>query len=335
MKKVIFFLFSMIALASCVDYSSPNEPVVVSTSDYSLKVNGVPVKNNDTVYVGINDIILFEMLDVAGNKVDGVFYSNNLNSSFGSGTIASIQYPGVGTYKVSASLVGGSKTLYVYITVAKSTSYTLQINGTSIVSGSTFKATTTQSLKFKVIDVDGKTVTTSFDFGNGSKVKTDSISVYYPDAGTYTFKSITGSKTMTVTMVVTKGATDAIVLISSNVSGGMINAVLGLRCNAIPNFSPTKTTYVAGETPNAVWNKYIVSDIVTINSVDYFKWSVSVPAGKFRMSWVQQKDPTVTFNYDQCNWSYDPTSAFWNTADYLYYFYLRIDTNNAVVLSAN
>ena len=333
MKKVIFFLLSMLILSACVDYSGLNEPIVTST-DYFLKVNGIKVANNDTVYAGINDVNLLEMFDATGNKVEGVFYSSNLNSSFGSGTITSIQYTGIGTYKVTASLVGGNKTLYVYISIAKSTSYSLQINGASIASGSTFKATTTQALKFKVIDTDGKTATTSFDFGNGSKIKTDSVTVYYPDAGTYTFKAVTGSKTISLTMVIAKGATDAIVLISSTISGSTINAVLGLRCGAIPNFSPTKTTYVAGEMPSVTWSKYIISDVVSIGGVDYFKWGVSVPAGKFRMSWIQQKDPTATFSYDQCNWSYDATSAFWNNTDYLYYFYLRI-SNNVVVLSAS
>ena len=43
MKKVIFFLLSMLILSACVDYSGLNEPIVTST-DYFLKVNGIKVE---------------------------------------------------------------------------------------------------------------------------------------------------------------------------------------------------------------------------------------------------------------------------------------------------
>jgi len=332
MKKVMFFFFSVMILSSCVDYSGYTEPVV--SSDYALKVNGSTVLNNDTVYLAIDQVALLEMFDAHGNKVNAVFYSSNLNSSFGNGTIADIKYTSVGVYKVTVSLVGGDKTLTVYLSVKKSTSFTLKINGNVVSSGSTFKATTTQSLKFKVIDADGTVITTNFDFGNGTKIKADSTLIYYADAGTYKFTATTGDKVISLTIVITKGAAEAVILISSSISGSTINATLGFRCNAIPNFSGTKTTYVAGEMPNVSWNKYVVSEITSIGGVDYFKWNVNVVSGKFRLSWIQQKDVNSTFSYDTCNWSYDTSSSFWNTSDYLYYFYLRI-SNNTVVLSAN
>lgn len=332
MKKIMFFFFSLVMLSSCVGYPGFDEPVV--SSDYVIKVNGLTTTNNDTVYVTLNEVILFEMLDAHGNKVEAVFRSSNLSLPFGTGTIADIQYVAIGVYRVTASLTGGEKTLTVYISVQKSTNYSLKINGVTFVSGSTFKATTSQSLKFKVVDPDNKAVTTTFDFGNDSKVKADSTTYYYPSAGTYNFKATTGTKVISLTMVITKGASEAIILISSSISGSTINATLGFRANAIPDFSASKTTYVVGEMPNVSWKKYTVSEVVNIGGVDYFKWNVSVSAGKFRLSWIQQKDPSATFNYDLCNWSYDPTSNFWNTSDYLYYFYLRIE-NSTVILSAS
>jgi hypothetical protein len=332
MKKLWFFLFSVMTLSSCVDYPGVDEPAV--TSDYTVKVNGLKTKNNDTVYVALNEVTLLEMLDTHGNKVDAVFRSSNLSSSFGTGTIADIQYSAIGVYRVTVSLIGGDKTLTVYISVQKSTNYSLKINGVTFADGVTFKATTAQSLKFKVVDPDNKAVSTTFDFGNDSRIKADSTTYYYSSAGTYTFKATTGNKVFTLTMVVTKGAAEVVILISSSISGTTINATLGFRANAIPNFSASKATYVVGEIPNVSWKKYDVSESTTIGGVDYFKWNVSITTGKFRLSWIQQKDPSVTFNYDLCNWSYDPTSNFWNTSDYLYYFYLRIE-NNVVVISAS
>jgi hypothetical protein len=185
-----------------------------------------------------------------------------------------------------------------------------------------------------VVDVDNKALTTTFDFGNGTKIKTDSVSLYYDKAGTYNLTATTGSKTIKLTVEVTKGSGDAIVLISSSISGNNINATFGFKCSAIPNFSAAKSAYVAGELPNASWSKYDLPEVVSIGGVDYFKWSITTPPGKFRLSWIQLKDGKTAFNYDDCNWSYDASSAFWNTKDYLYYFYLRIE-NNSVILSPN
>ena len=330
MKKIIFFLFSVIALSSCVDYG--NNPV---SNDYFVKINGVKTINNDTFYVAINDVVLMEMFDAQGNKVNAVFYSSNQNSSIGSGTIASIQYPTVGVYRITASLIDGSKTIYVYINVTRSTAYTLKINNLAVASGSTFNATTTQALRFKVTDSYGNVVKTSFDFGDGNKVTTnDSVSIYYANAGNYTLKATTGTKVMTLTMHVTKGSAEAIILISSSISGSTIIAVLGFRCDAIPNFSSVKPTYVAGEIPGYSWNKYDVSEVVTIGGINYFKWNTSViSGGRFRLSWIQLKDGQPVFSYDGSNWAYDTNSIFWNTTDYLFYFYLRINSNNLVVIS--
>ena len=332
MKKIMFFLFSVMILSSCVDYSGFNESD--TSSDYFLKANGTKMVNGDTIYIAINTTTSFEMLTPQGTKIEAVFRSSNLNSSFGTGLKADISYSSTGIYKVSASLIDSDKTISVYVSVQKSTDYTLKINGNSVAAGSTFKATTTQSLKFKVVDIDNKALTTAFDFGNGTKIKTDSISLYYAEAGTYNFTATTGDKVIKLTVVVTKGEAAAIILISSSYYQNNIGVTLGLKCSAIPNFSASKTTYVAGEIPNSSWTKYNLSEVVSIGGVDYFKWSITAPAGKFRLSWIQLKDGKTTFSYDDCNWSYDSSSNFWNATDYLYNFYVRVE-NNTVVMSAS
>lgn len=339
MKKLCSFLFSailMIGATSCLDYSGLDDEPENVANDYFVKVNGAKVADNDTVYVAVNDIILFEMFDAKGNKVDGVFYSNNLNSAFGTGTIANIQYTATGVYKVTVNLENGSKTLYVYVSVGKTTKCTLKINGQVVSDGATFKATTAQSLKFEVVNKDCQTVKTGYDFGDGTNkiITSYSLLFSYADAGNYTLTASTEDEKITVNMQITKEASDAVVLITSSISGSTINATLGFRCNAIPNFSGNKATYVAGEIPGISWKKYDVSEITSIGGIDYFKWSVSVPAGKFRLSWIQQKDAGATFSYDACNWAHDSASSYWNGTDYLFYFYLRI-VNNKVIISAN
>lgn len=335
MKKVMFFLLSAVILSSCVDYSGfdEDEPIIVAT-DYFLKVNGNKVSENDVVYVTVGEINLLEMFDAKGQKVSAVYFSDNLTSAFATGTIADITYSTIGVYRVTAKLIDGSKTISVYLSVLKSTEYKLKINNGFTVNGSKVSVSTTQSLKFMMVDSDGKVVKANFDFGDGNKISADSTTFYYVNPGTYTMKAEVASKVISVIFNVTKGTSETVILISSTVSGSTINATLGFRCNAIPDFSTSKATYVAGEVPGVSWKKYDVSEKVSIGGVDYFKWNVSVPAGKFRLSWIQQKDTNVAFNYDLCNWAYDPNSIFWNASDYLYHFYLRIE-NSKVVLSHN
>jgi len=333
MKKIMFFLLSVILMVgtySCIDYSTEN----ADCYDY-LTVNAKKIATGDTITVAVNDYVLLEIFDANQTRLNGTFYSSNLSAPFGTGKLGSITYSNTGIYKITVTTSDVAREFLVYIKVVTSTDYTLKINGNSITNGSTFKATTVQSLMFKVVDANGKVITTNFDFGNGSKIKADSTSLYYADAGTYKFTANSNGRVILITIEVTKATTDAIVLISSSISGGTINATLGLRCSTIPNFSSSKITYVAGEYTGFGWNKYIVSDVANIGGIDYFKWSVNVIGGsRFRLSWIQLKDGQTSFSYDGCNWSYDTSSIFWGASDYLYYFYLRI-VNNTVVLSAN
>lgn len=334
MEKTMFFLWSLVIISatSCVDYTGfDDQSPVINSGDYYLKVNGSPVKSNDTVYVTLNQINLLEMFSPGGEKVSGVFYSINLTSAFAVGTIADITYTSVGTYRVTAKLPDGSKSVSVYLSVVKSTNYNLKVNDVVTSNGSTINTTTTQSLKFKVVDSDGKAVKTSYDFGNGDKVTADSTTTSYASAGTYTMKAVVAEKTIIVTIKVTKGAAEAVILLNSVVFNSMINATFGFRCDAIPSYSTTKATYVVGDYPGISWKKFDLTEVVEVAGVKYFKWNIGVPAGAFRLSWIQQKDPSAAFNYDLCNWAYDTSSAYWDASDFLFHFYLRIVDGKAVL----
>lgn len=335
MKKLCFFLFSvvlMVSTSSCLNYSSLDDEL--ENTDYFIRVNGNKVAGNDTAYVAMNDVVTIQMFDAKGQKVSAVYFSDNLTSAFATGTIADITYSATGVYRVTAKLPDGSKTISVYLSVLKSTNYILKINGNTVANGATLNFTTTQSLKFKVIDTDGKVVKTNFDFGDGNKITADSATIYYTNTGTYTMKAESSSKTITATIKVTKGTAESIVLINSSMAGNNINATLGFKCSLIPNFSASKTTYVVGATPSVSWNKYIVSDVVNIGGEDYLKWNVYFSPGKFRLSWIQQKNQNEAFNYDLCNWAYDTSSVFWNGTDYLFVFYIKVENGN-IILSAN
>lgn len=165
----------------------------------------------------------------------------------------------------------------------------------------------------KVANIDGTVITAYMDLGNGTKLTTNNATVAYA-VGTYTVSASIGNTTITKKIEVTKSVIvdpakpESIVLISSSVSGSTINAILGLRCGAINNFSSTKTTYVAGEILSVNWKDYQLSEVVTINGVNYFKWSVSAPAGKYRMSWVQMRDGGTELY--KGNWANDLNSLY-------------------------
>lgn len=334
MKKMFFFwcLLAIASFSSCVYYTGfdDNDPIVTD-QEYYFEVNGVKVKANDTVFAAIDELVLVKLFNSKGNSVEALFYSSNLTSSFRNGTIADIQYAAVGVYRITANITGTDKSVSVYINVSKTSAYSIRVNNVITTNGANVKTTTSQSVKFKVCDVDGKAVTTVYEFGDGNKITADSVIFYYTAAGTYKFKASAAGKTFNLNIKVTKGSAPAIKLISATISGSTINASLGFRCNAIPSFSAAKKTYVVGEIPNTPWKKYEVSETVTIGDASYFKWNVSVPVGKFRLSWIQQKDESQSFNYDLCNWAYDTSSEFLDLNDYLYVFYFKIENGNVIM----
>jgi hypothetical protein len=269
-----------------------NNQVYASGSTFNT-VEGTPVSFKTVNSLGVAVIVSYNFGDNTSETTDN----------------ASKTYSKAGTYQVTIS--NGINGLAI-----SGTAYLVEGASTSI----------------KVVNIDGTAITAYMDLGNGTKLTTNNATVTYV-AGTYTVSASIGNTTITKKIEVTKSIIvdpvkpESIVLISSSISGSTINAILGLRCSAINNFSAAKTTYVAGEIPGVNWKDYQLSEVVTINDVKYFKWSVSAPAGKYRMSWVQMRDGGTELY--KGNWANDLNSLYWNVGEGLFLFNLSIDGNVA------
>lgn len=346
MKKMMFFWLSliMIGLTACVDYpefdfNDIEEEIEeeVITTGYFLKVNGKKIADNDTLDVLIKETTLIEMFDVKGLKVEAVYRSSHQATPITTGTICDVKYSEVGIYKVTASLIDGTESRSVWFNVYKESIYTLLVDGDTLRNGDTLKTVVGRQLKFKVVDDKHKAFKTTYDFGNGDKISSaDSVSMSYDKAGNYTLKTTTNGKIVSVRVEVVKESSQSIRLITSSFSGTTITATLGIKASIIPNYSSTKKTWVTGEIPGTSWKLYEVTEKITVNSTEYYKWNITVPVGKFRINIIQLKDgeaETVnsSFNYDGCNWGYDPESEYLKLSDYLYHFYLRIEDGKVII----
>lgn len=347
MKKLMFFWLTLIMIGvtfmSCVDYPEFNfkdlEEEIgeeVTTTGYFLKVNGRKVADKDTVDVLIKETTLIEMFNAKGVKMEAVYRSSNQTTPITTGTICDVKYNDPGLYKVTASLVDGTNPISVWFNVYKESIYTLLVSGDTLRTGDTLKTVVGRQMKFKVVNNDHKAVKTAYDFGNGDKITSDSVTMSYEKNGVYTLKATTNGKIFSVRVEVIKESVQSIRLISSVISGTTITATLGFKSSIIPNYSSSKKTWLTGEIPGSSWNRYELSEKTTIDGTEYFKWSVTVPAGKFRVNIIQLKDgeaETVSgsFNYNGCNWGYDPESPYLKLSDYLYHFYLRIEDGKVII----
>jgi hypothetical protein len=297
---------------------------------YTLKINNQVYASGSTFNTVEGTPVSFKTVNSLGAAVI-VSYNFGDNTSETTDN-ASKTYSKAGTYQVTIS--NGSTVLatasIVVAVLPKPDTYDFRINGLAI-SGTAYLVEGA-STSIKVVNIDGTAITAYMDLGNGTKLTTNNATVTYV-AGTYTVSASIGNTTITKKIEVTKSIIvdpvkpESIVLISSSISGSTINAILGLRCSAINNFSAAKTTYVAGEIPGVNWKDYQLSEVVTINDVKYFKWSVSAPAGKYRMSWVQMRDGGTELY--KGNWANDLNSLYWNVGEGLFLFNLSIDGNVA------
>lgn len=349
MKKIMFFWLSLImiglTLNSCVDYpefdfkeleEEIGEEEEVITTGYFLKVNGKKVGVNDTVDILIKESILIEMFKGNGVKMEAVYRSSNQTTPITTGTICDVKYSDPGLYKVTASLIDGTESRSVWFNVYKESIYTLLINGDTLRTGDTLKTVVGRQLKCKVVDDDHKAIKSAYDFGNGDKITSDSVSMAYEKNGVYTLKATTNGKIISIRVEVIKELVQSIRLISSVISGTTITATFGFKCSTIPNYSSSKKTWLVGELPGILWKMYEMTEKVSISGTEYYKWTISGPAGKFRINWIQLKDgepETVSgsFNYNGCNWGYDPESPYLKLSDYLYHFYLRIENGEVKI----
>jgi hypothetical protein len=297
---------------------------------YTLKINNQVYASGSTYNTVEGTPVSFKTVNSLGSAVI-VSYNFGDNTSETTDNASKI-YSKAGTYQLTIS--NGSTVLatasIVVAVLPKPDTYDFRINGLTITG--TAYLVEGASTSIKVVNIDGTPITAYFDLGNGTKLTTNNATVAYV-AGTYTVSASIGNTTITKKIEVTKSVIvdpvkpESIVLISSSISGSTINAILGLRCSAINNFSSAKTTYVAGEIPGVNWKDYQLSEIVTINDVKYFKWSVSAPAGKYRMSWVQMRDGGTELY--KGNWANDLNSLYWNVGEGLFLFNLSIDGSSA------
>lgn len=298
-----------------------------SVQVYTLKVNNVAVANGSTVKTTAGTSMYFKTVNNTGASVLAK-YDFGDNSSETTDIAAKI-YQVAGTYKVTSTYENSVTTVYIEVAaVVVPDVYSFKINGT--VTNGTVTIEEGVTTNFKVVNASGTSFTAKFDLGNGTKVETDNANTTYV-AGSYLVTALVNGQTISKNITVTPSTIfipkpEAIVLISSSVSGAVITAVLGLRCDAIPNMSLTKDTYVAGEIPGVNWKDYKLTETVLIDGIRYFKWNVTTGAGKFRMSWVQMKDGGTKL-YDDGNWAFDLDSNYFKEG--LFHFNLTIDGSKA------
>ena len=301
------------------------EPVVPV---YTLKINGQVVANGAT-YKTTEKVSLALKTVNADGVTEVVTYNFGDNTSETTDNAAKV-YNTAGTYRITISK--GSATLQTanieVAPLAKPDTYSFRINNLDISSETAYLVEGALT-SIKVVDKDAIPVMAEINFGDGSPKVTSKDASHSYAVGIYTLSASIGDKAISKRIEVTKPVDpvkpESVILISSSISGTTINAVLGLRCNAINSFSSAKTTYVAGEIPGVNWMDYPLSEIVTIDGVKYFKWSVSAPAGSYRMSWVQMRDG-VTELY-KGHWANDLNSMYWNVSEGLFLFKLSIDGN--------
>lgn len=340
---MIFWLsLIIIGLTACVDYPEfdfndlEEENQEGGATEYFLKVNGKKVGQKDTIDILIEEHILIEMYNSKGFKVEAVYRSSHQATPITTSTIADVKYSDPGLYKVTATLVNGSNSCYIWFNVNKESIYTLLVNGETFKNNDILTSAVGEQLKFKVVDNEGKAVRTVYDFGNGNKVTSDSVTTTYNKAGNYGFKASANGKTIKLRIQIEKEKSNSIWLDKASFSGNTITASIGIKSAMIPNFSLSKKTWVVGDTPGNYWKMWQVSEKTIINGVAYFKWDIVVSPGKFRINVIQLKDgesETVNgaFNYNGCNWGYDPDSQWFQISDYLYHFYLRIENGKVVM----
>jgi len=155
------------------------------------------------------------------------------------------------------------------------------------------------------MEKSGVKVVADFDFKNGTPVVTgDIVSTKFATAGVYlvtaTDLSVTPhvSKTAIVkakkdVIVIPPTSETSIIVISSTFTATGINVIsLGLRCDVINAFSATSLVNAEVQyemLPTVTWTKatLLASEITTVNTVKYYKWSITVTNGqKVRFSWL-------------------------------------------------
>lgn len=185
------------------------------------------------------------------------------------------------------------------------------------------------SLIIFTLEKAGIKIKADWNFGNSSPVVTGDVVSTKFAAGVYLVKATDLSVTPNVTttaivkakkdvIVVPPTTENSIIVISSTYTAAGVNTmVLGLRCDVINAFSATAPANAEVQyemLPSVNWTKSVLSasDITTVNTVKYYKWSFTASnSQKVRFSWLIGT-----------SWAYAPNSVY-RQVDGVYVLYVK------------
>ncbi len=322
MKKILFLALIALLSIGCSEEDGPLDGTQLPVSgDAMFKVNGQAIAPGDTVYFISGETATFEFLMGEKKVVADWEYLR----PYDRGTMIGVTFSLLGKTSLFAS-VGDKK---YPLTISVSEKYQVRVNGI-INESTTIEAAKGQNLELQVNDDKGTAIFSHFDLGDKRQVSGYKADVKYDNYGTYNVGIKFKNRNLNLVVKVVPTPPAAVILLSSRVDNGFVYGILGLRASALPNWVPTKKTYVTGELPGAFWKDYEVSEREVVGETTYLKFPFSTLPGKFRISWIQMKDGFTNFHYDNCNWAWDPTSPYWMN-DYLFHFYIRIENGKAVL----
>lgn len=319
MKKIFIFVLAALFLAACSKDDLPLGTELPITGEAGFKVNGEVFAPSDTVYFLTKETATFELL-IGGKKISPAWHFSEPQNET---SLLGLTFNQQGKFKLTATVAEKNYFLNVFV----ADEYQLKVNDQS---ADLIQVAKGEELKFKVSSSLGGDIYSSFNLGDDRQIQGYQPKASYNDYGSYTVKAKFKNRQLSMVVKVVKVSEPAIILLESRVDNGFIYGTLGLKASVLPNWTPNKKTYVSGEIPGAYWKDYEITERETINETAYFKFKFSSLPGKFRLSWIQLKDGYTKFNYDDCNWAWDPTSPYWTT-DYLFVFYIRIENGKAVI----
>ena len=322
MKKILVLLAIALLTSACSDEIPEEEALLPIDGEASFQVNGELVAPNDTLYFVSGESATFELL--INQKKMSAFWE--FGSDYEQGSLKGFLFDQPGEFKLKAILEN-----HVYfLNVIVENKYHLKINDSE---KEVHEINQEESLDFQVLGSSGREIYSYFDLGDGRKIKGQRPSASYDKDGNYQVKATFKNRYLNTTVKVRKipePTEPSIILLDWRLDNGFIYGTLGLKAASLPNWTPNKKTYLTGEISGAYWKDYEITERQLVGQTTYLKFNFSCLPGKFRISWIQLKDGYTEFNYDNCNWAWDPASPFWSS-DNLFVFYLRIEDNKVVI----
>ena len=325
MKKILVLMAIALLATTCSDDIPETEELLPIDGEASFRVNGNLIAPTDTIYFVSGESATFELL--INQKKMSAFWE--FGSNHEQGSLKGFLFDRPGEFKLKATL---ENDVY-FLNIIVENEYHLKINDSE---KEVHEINREESLKFQVLGSSGRTIYSYFDLGDGRKIEGKEPTASYDKDGNYKVKATFKNRHLNTAVKVRKvseSTEPSIVLLNWRLENGFIYGTLGLKAASLPNWVPTKKTYLTGEVSGAYWKDYEITEQELVGQTTYLKFNFSCLPGKFRISWIQLKDGYTKFDYDNCNWAWDPTSPYWSS-DYLFVFYLRIE-NNKVVIKAS